>query len=312
VPLAPADELRKRLRLLRFQMRKFRLGSDYQQLAARSLEQATDTHLRELYCDLIAPLRDRLEGARHLIFAPHDYLHHLPFHALCGPNGYVIDEFTTSYAPSATVFALCAARQPGFAPQSLVLGLPDPLAPHIALEAANAAAVLPNSRLFLGEAATEAALRRFGPESRFIHIATHGLFRRDNPMFSAIRLGDSHLTLFDLYHLALSAELVTLSGCSTGLNVVVGGDELLGLMRGLLLAGAHSVMVSLWDVNDQSTAQFMKSFYEHVGDTGHKAMALQQAMREIRRQYPHPYFWAPFVLAGKYACDGPDPPPEGS
>ena len=311
VPLAPADNVRTPLRLLRFQMRKFRLGSDYQRAAAGSLERATDTHLRDLYCDLIEPIHDRLEGATHLIIAPHDYLHHLPFHALRGPNGYLVEEFTVSYAPSATVFALCAQRQPAFAPQSLVLGLPDRLAPHIALEAANAAAVLPNSRLFLGEEATEAALRRFGPQSRFIHIATHGLFRRDNPLFSAIRLGDSHLTLFDLYRLAISAELVALSGCSTGLNVVVGGDELLGLMRGLLLAGAHGVMVSLWDVNDRSTAEFMKSFYQHLGDTGHKAMALQRAMGEIRREYPHPYFWAPFVLAGKYALDESGSPVKG-
>src|SRR5207245_2941039 len=83
-------------------------------------------------------------------------------------------------------------------------------------------------------------------------------------MFSSIRLSDSLLSLFDLYQLRLPAELVTLSGCGTGLNVVVGGDELLGLVRGLLYAGALSVLVTLWDVNDQSTAEFMKWFYQHL------------------------------------------------
>jgi CHAT domain-containing protein len=94
--------------------------------------------------------------------------------------------------------------------------------------------------------------------------------------------------------------------------VVVGGDELLGLTRGLLQAGAHGVMVSLWDVNDRSTAQFMKSFYRHLGDTEDKAVALQRAMLDLRGEFPHPYFWAPFVLAGKYARAGPPPVLEGT
>lgn len=132
------------------------------------------------------------------------------------------------------------------------------------------------------------------------NLAAHGLFRRDNPLFSAIRLFDSRLTLLDLYHLPLSAELVVLSGCSTGLNVVIGGDELLGLMRGVLLAGAHGVMVSLWDVKDISTAQCMERFYRYLLCGSHKAAALQRAMQELREEYPHPYFWAPFLLAGRY------------
>ena len=75
---------------------------------------------------------------------------------------------------------------------------------------------------------------------------------------------------------------------------------MLGLMRGLLLAGAQSVMVSLWDVNDRSTAQFMKSFYTHLraGKERDKPLALQCAMRYLREQFPHPFYWAPFVLAG--------------
>ena len=93
---------------------------------------------------------------------------------------------------------------------------------------------------------------------------------------------------------------MTLSGCGTGLNVVVGGDELLGLKRGLLYAGAQGVLLTLWDVNDQSTAEFMKLFYERLQRDPDKAQALQYAMAEIRREYPHPFYWAPFVLLGKY------------
>ena len=99
-------------------------------------------------------------------------------------------------------------------------------------------------------------------------------------MFSSISLGNSQLSLFDLYHLNLPSELVTLSGCGTGLNVVVGGDELIGLKRGLLYAGAQGLLLTLWDVNDQSTAEFMKLFYSRLQTDSNKARAVQYAMSE--------------------------------
>src|SRR4030095_14597255 len=119
-----------------------------------------------------------------------------------------------------------------------------------------------------------------------------------NPLFSTIRLGDSYLNLYDLYELRLPVQLLTLSGCSTGLNVVTGGGELLGLIRGLLYTGAQSLMLSLWDVNDHSTASLMESFYGFTSNHN-KAEALRSAMLEIRDHFPHPYYWAPFVLIGK-------------
>jgi CHAT domain-containing protein len=119
-------------------------------------------------------------------------------------------------------------------------------------------------------------------------------------MFSGIRLGDAYLNLYDLYQLKLDAELVTLSGCATGMNVVTPGDELLGLVRGLLHAGAHSLLLTLWDVHDQSTADFMARFYRLCQDGLSKASALQGAMIELRERHPHPYYWAPFTLIGKF------------
>ena len=176
--------------------------------------------------------------------------------------------------------------------------MPDAATPHILDEVQTVAATLPNARLFLGEAASEENLRRYGPNSRFVHVATHGMFRYDNPMFSSVQLGSSRLSLFDLYQLELRAELVTLSGCGTGLNVVEGGDELMGMVRGLLYAGARAALVTLWDVNDQSTSEFMKRFYRCLQAGSSQARAMQEAMRELREEYPHPYYWAPFVLVG--------------
>lgn len=118
-------------------------------------------------------------------------------------------------------------------------------------------------------------------------------------MFSGIRLGNAYLSLYDLYQLKLEAELVTLSGCATGLNVVTAGDELLGLIRGLLYAGAQSLLLTLWNVHDRSTAEFMGCFYECFQGGADKAAALRAAMQDVRERYPHPYYWAPFILIGK-------------
>ncbi len=83
-------------------------------------------------------------------------------------------------------------------------------------------------------------------------------------------------------------------------RMVVGGDELVGLMRGLLFAGAQGILVSLWDVHDQGTAEFMTAFYRRLQAAQNKADALQAAMKEVREKQPHPYYWAPFILVGKY------------
>jgi CHAT domain-containing protein len=180
------------------------------------------------------------------------------------------------------------------------MGIPDAATPHIVREVTEVARSLPDARVFIGEEATEAVLRRYGATSRFVHIATHGRFRHDNPMFSSVQLGTSRLSLFDLYQLELPAELVTLSGCGTGLNVAEGGDELLGLVRGLLYAGTQSALVTLWDVSDLSTSEFMSRFYVCLREAGQdKGIALQRAMGEVRKDHPHPYYWAPFVLVGR-------------
>jgi CHAT domain-containing protein len=225
-------------------------------------------------------------------------LHYVPFHALFDGNRYLIDSFTVSYAPSASIFAQCRRKHANKTGPCLLMGIPDAQTPCIHEEVQSVARMVPQPEVFLGRNACERVLRERGPDSRLIHIATHGFFRRDSPMLSGIRLGDTFLTLTDLYQLRLQANQVTLSGCSTGLNVIAPGDELIGLVRGLLFAGARSLLLTLWDVNDGSTAEFMKAFYGRCFNHMDTAAALQGAMQELREHYPHPYYWAPFVLVG--------------
>ncbi|HEY5028674.1 MAG TPA: CHAT domain-containing protein, partial [Candidatus Angelobacter sp.] len=222
--------------------------------------------------------------------------------ALSDGERYLIDDFSVSYAPSSSIFAVCQEKpQPEGDGATLVLAVPDARAPFIEEEARFVAASMGNARLFMGAEATEEQLRAHGPQSRFIHIATHGYFRQDNPMFSSIRLGNSLLSLFDLYQLQFNAELVTLSGCGTGMNVVIGGDELIGLVRGLLYAGAQTLMVSLWEVHDQSTAEFMRDFYDGYKSSANKANALRNAVLKLKQKRRHPYYWAAFALVGKFS-----------
>ncbi|HEV7519738.1 MAG TPA: CHAT domain-containing tetratricopeptide repeat protein [Candidatus Angelobacter sp.] len=301
VALSDVNGVREKLRLLQLQLAKFRLGPDYIQPLEKALLDATQAHLEELYALLIAPICEQLT-AEHLIIIPHAFLHYLPFHALSDGKRYIIDDFSVSYAPSSSIFAVCQKKpvrtDDG---DTLVLAVPDARAPFIEEEAHFVAAAMGNARLFMGEQATEEQLRLHGPGSRFIHIATHGYFRQDNPMFSSIRLGNSLLSLFDLYQLHFDAELVTLSGCGTGMNVVIGGDELIGLVRGLLYAGAQTLMVSLWEVHDQSTAEFMRDFYQSYRSSTNKANALRNAVLKLKEKHRHPYYWAAFALVGKFS-----------
>jgi len=297
VPLGPIARVRNHMRLLQFQLSKFRLGPEYVGAFGEQLQAATDAHLRELHEALIAPIRHRLHAA-HLVVVPHDVLHFLPFHALFDGERYLIDEFSLSYAPSSSVYRLCWAKEASSSGPALIMGVPDASTPFIVDEVRAVASVLPNPHVFMGPEATAGQLQRHGAESRFVHVATHGMFRRDNPMFSSIRLGDGPLSVYDLFELRLPAELVTLSGCGTGLSVVVGGDEQLGLVRGLLYAGARAVLLTLWDVDDSSTADFMKEFYGRLQNGWSKARAVQEGMRQLRHRYPHPFYWAPFALIG--------------
>jgi CHAT domain-containing protein len=298
VPVTLMSRVGAALRLLRLQFSKFNLGREYTDTFQDALLRSSTVHLQELHAELLAPLRNYLH-ADHVVIVPHGVLHYLPFHALHDGKRYLIDSVSVSYAPSASVFALCQQKASGGCKSSLILGVPDERAPFIADEVRTVAAILPNAELFVGQQANEQVLSEKGAHSRLVHIATHGSFRQDNPMFSGIRLGGSYLSLYDLYQLRLDADLVALSGCATGLNVVAAGDELLGLIRGLLFAGARSLLLSLWDVHDRTTADLMKAFYERFCEGENVAKALQHAMAQLRAAHPHPYYWAPFMLVGK-------------
>jgi CHAT domain-containing protein len=160
-----------------------------------------------------------------------------------------------------------------------------------------------NGRCYLEQEATIARLIAQAPGSPIIHIATHGRARLDAPHFSAVLLADGQFNAIDAFQLDVKAcQLVTLSGCDTGKSLIGGGDEQLGLGRAFLAAGARSLVMSLWPVEDQATTLLMQQFYQHLLDGETKAEALRAAQRHFLHHstsmYAHPYFWAAFRLVG--------------
>ena len=305
VEVGDAAAARHHLRLFQLQMSKHQLGPSYLPAYGHTWRAATEAHLQSLYETVFAPV-DRHVKAGHLIVSPHGFLHHLPFHALKRGDGFLIDDFTMSYTPSASVYVYCRRRVAAEENRSLVMGAADELAPQIGAEARLAAEHLPGARLLLGEEARQRVLTEEASGYRYLHIATHGLFRADNPAFSYIRLGDERMTMLDLEELRLRAELVTLSGCGTGLSAVVGAGETIGLMRGLLTAGARSLVLSLWDVYDESALKFFGDFYGELARGCDKAGAMRTASRRLRERFPHPFYWAPFLLVGDFEGSGRD------
>jgi len=147
---------------------------------------------------------------------------------------------------------------------------------------------------------------------RIVHFATHGLLNSQHPELSGIVLSlvdeqgqpqDGFLRTHEIFNLNLSADLVVLSGCKTGLGKEVKGEGLVGLTRGFMYAGAARVVVSLWDINDAATAELMKQFYQGVLAEGLRpAAALQAAQVAMwkEKRWQAPYYWAGFVLQGEW------------
>ncbi len=181
---------------------------------------------------------------------------------------------------------------------ALVVGVPDETAPQIAHETRRVAATLSTENVLLGPAATVGRVTAAAQGVSIVHLACHGRFSSKSPLMSGIKLADGWLTVRDNYKLRLPRGLVTLSACNTGRTVVGSGDELMGLIRSFLAAGASSLVVSLWIVNDESAAGIMTDFYGAWQAGATPSAALRDAQRAMLDRRPHPAFWAPFIMEG--------------
>jgi tetratricopeptide (TPR) repeat protein len=295
--LCPADMVLKFQEQLGFQVERLLIGGDFVRPHAEQILESIRWCLQELYVHLIAPFIDEIRTP-HLAIVPHSALHFLPFHAFFDGEQYLIDRFEISYAPSASVLKYCLEKPEVSHNSPLLVGIPDEKAPLVDEELEKISRLFPAARVLRGKDATRAAFVEQSRASSFIHIATHVIFRQDNPMFSSFKLADGYFTAVDLFSLRCQTNLVTLSGCQSGISEVTGNDDLLGLMRGFLYAGAPSLLVSLWNVNDASTAALMVNFYREWRKGTVKSTAFRNAMLSVRQEHANPFYWAPFVLVG--------------
>jgi CHAT domain-containing protein len=323
-PLPPKRDLTPLIERVRFAV--------YQDSQLSSRRFAEDAY--ELYRLLILPAARELLGMGHLIVAPDGALYSISFEMLLtapSPNAggprrdlpYLIRERSVSYVPSASVLAqLVAGREPRDRARSdgkLFVGFGDPGEASSRLPAARdevrrIAALFPAEQavVFVGPDATEWNVKNNAAVSwaHNLHFATHALLDEDHPDRSGLKLAhvthvggsieEGLLQVREVFNLELHADLVVLSACQTGQGKEVSGEGLIGMTRAFLYAGAGSLIVSLWRVDDESTSDLMVSFYRHLRQVGDQSAALQLAKLELidRSRYFHPYFWAAFVLVG--------------
>lgn len=237
-----------------------------------------------------------------VIVVPHGALHALPFAVLTPDVGktYLVERYTLSTLPSASVLPFVLAKRSPEGGSMLALGDPDGSLPAAASEARTVAALY-GERALLGRAASADALRRAPRPIEHLHIAAHTTFDPVRPLFSRIRLADGDLTVHDIFDLDLrGTHLVVLSGCETGRGDPTRGDELEGLSRAFLYAGAPATITTQWAVDDEASRVLMESFYRNLRKSLRTAEALRQAQIEVlhSKEWSLPFFWAPFTLTG--------------
>lgn len=308
--LGPVHETVQLLQRLRAHLDRFRAGSGFAERHMTLLERAAQRMLASLYDILLASVVSTLEtlgigtsngdvAPSKLVIVPHGLLHQIPFHALFDGERYLLERFEISYAPSARVYSLCQKQDSKCESNALVMSVSDPLIPGVEKEARAIARHLPGVEVLSDEQATSHALQNASSNCSILHLACHGLFRTDNPMFSSLKLHDGWFTAADVMRLKLTGTLVTLSACESGRNEVFEGDEPIGLMRSFLGIGASTLVVSLWLVQDEATSSLMEEYYRRLRDGRKPAEALRDAQLAIKNEYAHPYYWAPFILVGR-------------
>jgi CHAT domain-containing protein/Tfp pilus assembly protein PilF len=297
--LGSIAEINQRLQALRFQIDTLRFGAQSVRRHLPSLTEKIKTHLNLLHQQLIGPLEPSLQN-RNLIIIPQGGLHYLPFHALHDGDRYLIERCEVSYAPSAAIFQHCLRRGEHRSDHALLMGVSDEQTPRIHDEIRAIGGIFGSTAAFVDDAATAEALKLHSTNADVVHLACHGQFRSDNPLFSALLLADGWFTVRDAYSLRLDNALVTLSACETGANVIAPGDELIGLARGFFSAGARSVLLSLWMVDDEATNRMMVDFYSELKAGSSSSTSLRAAQLRMLQEMPHPFFWSPFVLVGHW------------
>lgn len=268
--------------------------------------------LTALHTALMAPIEDRLNGIDRLQILPTRLLHNLPFHALAKRTAsgvrYLLEDKEVIYQ-SGAAFGATGRVTPSDAtgpPAVVLFGNPTKDLTHAQAEVEDIRKLFPNARVFMRDQATPDAVLTATADASVVHFAAHGRVNIALPASSRLRLApdepSGYLTVSDIRGLPLgSARLVTLSACQSSLGQ---GDprgvSASSLSDAFLVAGADTVVGTLWEVDDVSTRDLMLKFYAELARGACKVAALRSAQLALLRggRYAHPYHWAAFLLTG--------------
>ncbi|MBX2911792.1 MAG: CHAT domain-containing protein [Cyclobacteriaceae bacterium] len=297
-------------------------------ISAQLPQPATNT-LQGLYGLLFEPIREFVEGSKSLIIVPHRSLHFLPFQALISKEKkYLIERYVVSYAPSSAIWRYCNSTSVpnhnkflGMALGGITIGDAPPL-PGTTEEVEQISKIYTEFKTLEGKEFTESEAKKEVANYDYIHVATHGRFNSREPMYSYLLMGNSNeddgkLTVTEIMDMQINSRFVTLSACETGLGGLSEGDDLIGMSRAFIYAGAPQVVVSLWKVDDATTSWLMTRFHQYVRGGARVSESLAHAQRDLLNQEvgtsqdvagalanrsPEqsrtPYYWAPFVVIG--------------
>ena len=295
------DRARVLVDQLSAQWGRFRMGV-HVDLRPHETQLAATTRaiLGELYDVLLRPLDLPITVGGSLVVSPDRVLHRIPFHALYDGTGYLLERCPIVVAPTTL-----AAQQPAPAtpPRLLLVGVPDERAPSITDEVELIAGADPSgTTVLLGDRATVAGVAAASADATHLHLACHGMYRDENPLFSSLRFADRWSTVSEVLELDLSGKAVTLSACESGR--ADDAAEPVGMAWGFLAAGARSVVVSQWVLDDETSAAVMADYHAGLRAGTPAEGALRDAQLAVMRRRPHPYYWAPFVyVASPFASD---------
>jgi tetratricopeptide (TPR) repeat protein len=298
--LAPLSVVRRHARWLQFHVGKAAYGSEYLRTNLANLRESFNEPLRSLGHWLVLPLLPRFEGAESLLVLPGAVTYGLPFHALMpDERTYLADLLSVHYAPSGTLRVVNRMRPDTPAGRPVLLAISDESLPGVKREVERLGSILPDAVVLTDDEATIERFSEHAPGASAVHLATHGVFREDNPAFSGIKFADGWMTAADLAEICRDASLITLSACETGMGTDRGGGEIMGISQAILGAGCRSLVSSLWTADDAGTVALMTDFYSALKRGVTAPNAMRSAMLSARERDDHPYFWAPFAVFGE-------------
>jgi CHAT domain-containing protein len=303
------------------------------------LDDLTGESIARLSGFLIEPVDALISAFTDIVIIPHKSLHFVPFNALMIEDKYLVERFNILYSPSSATYRFCAEKQYPGGKEFLGMALGDhrigafTTLPGTTSEVNYISQVYQGMTKKTGSEMSETFFKKNAGSYNYLHLATHGYFNKNQAVYSYILLSpdeenNGELTVKEIFNMNIDAGLVSLSACETGLGEITGGDELVGLSRAFIYAGAPAVIVSLWTVDDATTSVLMTRFYQYL-NSGLTAMeSISRAQRDLLQndfmasagrglrsvtwdpdiqsrlqnrkplQSRNPYYWAPFILIG--------------